>query len=230
MDFDPTFLKRFREGELSALHRIYREHVDDIHRLSRFGFSVAGPPPRRVPPLRSPAEQNDFVQEVFVRAFAERARLAYDGLRPYRPYLLQVARNLRIDQIRKSGRELLVLDDPAALDIDALIQEGGAIAEPDEEDFDRRRLEVETEAFVAAQDAETQDFVRLRFVEELSQAEVAERLGATRRRVRTLEARVQADLRAHLKKRGLWAPAAPDRAARNGSTDVVSQGGPREER
>ena len=41
------------------------------------------------------------MQEAFRRAFEERARSAYDGLRPYRRYLLTITRNLVIDQLRK---------------------------------------------------------------------------------------------------------------------------------
>jgi hypothetical protein len=50
---------------------------------------------------------------------------------------------------------------------------------------------------------ECREFVRLRFEDELSQDQVAQSLACSRRRVRTLENRVQKGLRRHLKKRGL---------------------------
>ena len=233
MDFSSTFLKRFREGDTLALREVYDAHVEEIHRLARCGFSIAGPPPRQVPPLRDVASQKDFVQEVFVRAFGERARAAYDGLRPYRPYLLQIARNLRIDQVRRSGKELLSLDDPRGPDIDALIESRDVTwTEPLEDDLHLRQLEAAAEEFVNTQDDETREFVRLRFVEELSQAEAAERAGVTRRRVRTLEARVQHDLRAYLRRLGLWSggTAGADSPARVASAAVDSKGDLRERR
>jgi DNA-directed RNA polymerase specialized sigma subunit len=48
-----------------------------------------------------------------------------------------------------------------------------------------------------------QEIARLRFVEELSQADVALRLGITRRRVRTLEDRLLSGVRRHLARVGL---------------------------
>ena len=51
-------------------------------------------------------ELEDTVQTVFLRAFDERARLAYDGLRPYRNYLFSIARNLVIDGLRGKRVEL----------------------------------------------------------------------------------------------------------------------------
>ncbi len=52
------------------------------------------------------SELEDLIQEVFVRAFSEKGRLAYDGLRDYEPYICTIARNLLIDRARKQGREV----------------------------------------------------------------------------------------------------------------------------
>ena len=56
--------------------------------------------------------------------------------------------------------------------------------------------------YVAELDDEAQQFVQLRFVDELGQAEVASRMAVSRRRIRTLEARVLAGLAKRLR-RGL---------------------------
>ena len=44
--------------------------------------------------------EHDLVRETFVRAFAEKARSSFDGLRPYRPFLLRITKNLMIDRFR----------------------------------------------------------------------------------------------------------------------------------
>ncbi|HEX7480208.1 MAG TPA: sigma-70 family RNA polymerase sigma factor [Polyangiales bacterium] len=163
------------------------------------GFGTSGPPPRHVPGLSDPGERRDGVQEVFVRAFEERARLAYDGLRPYKPYLLRIARNLRIDQLRASGRQERDLATAFEDHLDAAQPEDVSA----EDALDFRALNAATRSYIIELDAESQRFVELRFVEELSQAEVAERMGVTRRRARTLEAQVQQGLARFLKKRGL---------------------------
>ena len=140
---------------------------------------------------------------MFARAFQERARQQYDGLRPYRPYLLTIAKNLRVDQLRRQGRELLLLDDCAAPDIDALIERDLPMPDLIEHDFERQQLQRATRDFVAIQDEETQRFVAMRYEQELSQADVARELGITRRRARTLESRVQSGLARHLRSLGL---------------------------
>ena len=85
-----------------------------------------------------PEEQAlDLVQEVFLRAFDERARLGYDGLRPYRPYLLRIAKNLRIDTARRDGRwavSAASAKDAEPVDIERLIEDGTELSPPDFED------------------------------------------------------------------------------------------------
>ena len=139
-----------------------------------------------------------------MKAFAEPARKAYDGLRPYRPFLLQIARNLRVDQLRKSARSA-GLEEPA-LDFDVLELCAACdelITAPPEANRDWERLVGQTALVVQALDHEVRQVAELRFVEELSQADAAERLGVTRRRVRTLEGRLLASVRRGLAKLGV---------------------------
>jgi RNA polymerase sigma-70 factor (ECF subfamily) len=135
----------------------------------------------------------ELVQEVFARAFSKNARLAYDGLRPYRPYLLTIARNLVLLQKRSHGERV---------DIESVeLAEEKPSAE---EELHRARLKEATAAYVRALSAEEKRFIRWRFEEELSQDDVAARMRTTRRRVRTLEQRVEDGLIEHLKKLGLF--------------------------
>ena len=97
----PKLVVRFREGERDALAGVYWAYVKKVADLITFGFTTRSTPPARVEGLQEAQAQRDALQEVFVRAFARPARLAYDGLRPYGPYLLQIGRNLRIDQLRR---------------------------------------------------------------------------------------------------------------------------------
>jgi len=74
----------------------------------------------------------DVVQEVFVRALSEKARTSYDGLRPYRPYLLRIAKNLMIDRARRIGRRpSQVTSSPGEVDIDDLIDRNAPMPEPE---------------------------------------------------------------------------------------------------
>jgi RNA polymerase sigma factor (sigma-70 family) len=191
-------LDAFRKGEREALRKVYVRYVSDIAAFIRRGFTLSGPPPARVPGVSDESRLGDSTQEVFVRAFGERARLSYDGLRPYRPFLLRIARNLRIDEVRASGREVLAPRDDQELSLDAASEP----AQAPEDDVHWQGLSRLAREYIEGLDEESRRYVEARFVEELSQAEVAETMGITRRRVRTLESDVQAGLKRFLSQRG----------------------------
>lgn len=142
---------------------------------------------------------------MFVKAFADSARLSFDGLRPYRPFLLQIARNLRIDQLRQSSREPSAGSLELSVDIDRLIETNAAwpVEPTADADLHWQRLLQETSTVLGGFEHEVRELARLRFVDELSQADVATRLGVTRRRVRTLEGRLISGIRRHLARLGL---------------------------
>ena len=186
---DRTLLDAFRAGDAAVLERIYYAYVDDVFRLAALGFATAS---GAIRPELDPDEQRAVVQEVFARAFAERARTAYDGLRPYRPYLLTIARNLMVDRARARASERAR---SAEVDVDAIIAADAPLPGEVAEAVDLVRRRERARAYVATLDAEARTFVELRFDHDLSQAEIASRMRVTRRRVRTLEARVLDGLR-----------------------------------
>jgi RNA polymerase sigma-70 factor (ECF subfamily) len=193
---DTHLLERFRRGERDALELVYRQHAGEVWAALRSGFAGAGGP--RIVGLANPSALRDAVQDIFIRAFRESARIAYDGLRPYRPYLLRIARNVRIDELRRTGREVLMADPTT----DGL---GDAQGAPPEDAADQLHWEQQnalTRAHVATLDPEQQRYVDLRFVQELSQQQVAERMSLTRRKARTLESQVLHGLRKALARRG----------------------------
>lgn len=185
LEWDRELLAAFRAGERDALERVYLAYVDDVFKLVAVAFE------------RDPREQRSLVQDVFVRAFAERARIGYDGVRPYRPYVLTLARNLLVDRARASSVERGRLSD---VDVDSIIASDAPIPGEVTDEPEQAEKRAKVAAYVAALDAESRRFVALRFEQGLSQADVADQLGVTRRRIRTLEARVIKGLRRYLKK------------------------------
>jgi hypothetical protein len=87
------------------MEQVYWAYAARIAAIIRRGFNVKNE--QRVPGVRG-EQLEDLVQEVFTKAFSERARLAYDGLRDYGPFLFTIARNVVIDWARKNGREIPV--------------------------------------------------------------------------------------------------------------------------
>lgn len=216
---DRALLDAFRRGDRAALGHIYFLYVEKVATLLRSGFSIRDRG-LFVPGVPAGDGESDLLQEVFVRAFAPAARLAYDGLRPYGPYLLRIARNLLVDRQRQHKRQ------PAAPgNIDPEEQASSVEQEVSrDEELHWARLSAVTNEYLQGLDSESRTFVRLRFEEELSQQEVALRMGASRRRVRTLEVRVQAGLRRHLKRHALDAEAPrPGRHAPLTSPDTAGR-------
>ena len=187
----PLVVRAFRKGDRNAMGKIYRHYVDQVLRLFRLGFATGT---SRVPGLFEAGAQMDCAQEVFVRAFSEPARTPYVGERPCGPYLLRIARNYRIDQLRRSGREV---SDATSLET------GEAPAQDPVEDRHWAVLNAAAKEYLATLDETSREFVRLRFDEEGSQIDVAKALGVTRRRIRTLEAQVAKGLKQHLNRVGL---------------------------
>jgi RNA polymerase sigma factor (sigma-70 family) len=98
-------VKRFRDGDRNLLEKIYRSHVDAVERLVSQGFSFSS---RGVAMyfqgFRQPFDVQEAIQEGFLRAFREKARVAYDIDKPFRPYLLMIVRNAIIDRFRRERR------------------------------------------------------------------------------------------------------------------------------
>lgn len=186
-------LDAFRRGDSEALSLVYFRYVHDVEALVRHGFLLDTK--ARCPGALDADTQRELIQETFLRAFAEPARLSYDGVRPYRAFLLRIARNLLVDRWRrKQPVSLAEVDCEAAL---------GAEVPVAEESLHWRTLSAATAEHLASLSAEDRELVRLRFEEELGQRDVAAAMGISRRRVRTVEARVQEGLRRYLQRRGL---------------------------
>jgi RNA polymerase sigma factor (sigma-70 family) len=190
---DAGLLARFREGDREALGRVYWAYVERVERVVRHGFQVLRQGGAvRVAGLQ-PGDVGDAVQETFTRAFAERARLAYDGLRDYGPFLLTITRNLLIDRARRHGREL------ALEGLDGFDE----AAEPEEPPFaDEATLRAVNE-YLAALPEPLQGVHEQRYVRGVSQEEAGRALGLSRQQLRTLEKRLRDGLAAHLQRAGL---------------------------
>lgn len=196
-------LDRFRRGDRDALAAVYYRYVDEVATLARRGFTIESSGHVYVRGLDADGER-ELVQETFLKAFAEKARLAYDGVSPYRPYLLRITKNLMIDRYRAAQHATVELDETGVGDIDQLLATNAELAAGTEpEDLHWKSLRIATTEYVATLDDESRQLVALRFVDERSQDETAMHMKCSRRRVRTVEERVIAGLRKALQSRGL---------------------------
>jgi RNA polymerase sigma-70 factor (ECF subfamily) len=188
-------LVRFRAGEPDALAEVYWAYFDQVERLVRHGcYHVrAG---RGAPRTHEVA---DIVQEVYIRAFSERVRLAYDGLRDFGPYLTSIARNVIIDWARKRDHHLSFDE----LDFD--LEDEGAESSGAAPWTDERRLTV-VDQYLGSVSSELRALHHHRYVAKLSQEAAAAALRLSRQQLRTQEKRLRAGLLQALIRAGLWPP------------------------
>lgn len=200
-------LDAFRRGDKNALLEAYRHYVRDVSRFLTRGFtfdsegkgcSFRG--------FRGGYEIEAAIQEVFRRAFEERARLAYNGIDPYRPYLLRIARNAVINDLKsrhpilfrfRVGRPVIIEQTPE-MDID----ENASVEHTPEEILETREVSELVAKFKAGLDARSLDVFRARFEEGLSAEDAGKKLGLTRSKVRTTETKVRAAFLEHMQSSG----------------------------
>lgn len=183
----PALLAGFKAGVTWALYQVYKRYFSAIWALTS-NFAKA---------LRQAAmEREDAVQEIFERAFLPRAREAYDGQRPYRSYLVTLARNQLIDIVRKHAK------------VNCVEFEEGQVS-PDEapssleEDLDLKRAMEAAQRWIAQQEPDVRSYITHRFVEMTSQREMSKFGKWSRRNARTLDSRVLEGLKAYLDAEGI---------------------------
>jgi len=184
MPLEGDRLTRFRSGDGRVLADVYRQHVAGVASFLRRGFSYGSR--NRILRFRGyaqPFELDNALQETFARAFRPSARQAYDGLRPYRSYLLAIARNVVLDELRR-GQPTTVdeLDDCA--DVAASLSA--------EERLLRGELRRLWADFVERLDAHEAAYFLARFGEQRSRREAGLAGGLTPMQTRTLERKLRA--------------------------------------
>jgi len=214
---DRALREGYRRGERSALERVYHHYVSDVTRLLQGGFSFlsAGQPYRFVGYPSAFALQ-EAVQETFIRAFAERARLSYSGLQPFAPYLLGIARNLVIDDFRRRRRELSLFvaerpegaPGPSLDGVDPVVLASSPISawtqarHDPEQEASRRQVSAALDRFMEGLDADERRLVELLYLERLSQQAIAEALQIDRNHVRKRIQQLRMGLLRHMKSQG----------------------------
>jgi RNA polymerase sigma factor (sigma-70 family) len=186
----PELLVAFRDGRRDALECVYRTYVRSVEQHLR-GLARA----RGRTELAQASAIADFLQDVFIRAFSPPARRGYDGLRPYGPYLMTIARNRFIDALRAGDRETSKDLDDLPLDLAEMAVEPRAFWEP--------RVLAVLAVYLDALPGVMRQVCEQRFVLGRSQDEVSAALGLSRRSLRTAEARLRDGLRTALVRAGI---------------------------
>lgn len=194
LEGDRAWLDAFRRGERPALARVFDAYVDDVARTIRAGVvvEVDGGPMRVGGGLLEP-DVEQLIQETFLKAFEEKARLAYDGVRPFGAWLGTIARNLVIDRGRGQKREAR----SRGVDVEALpsSQDPARVAE-------ERELSRLIDGFAASLGEPDRTVFRLRLVEGRGHRETGVAVGLTEMQVRRRDAKLKQALLTFLRRHG----------------------------
>lgn len=204
---DQELLARFRAGHSPTLGVVYAHYLPDVERALTRGFPFRdGERSLRFFGFTRSYELSDAIQDTFLKAFNVGARLSYNGTAPYRPYLLQMARNVVIDKHRHGrispDRLVSLQSSETAVGVeDAAARTQAAVDDP-ETAMLRAEASMLVADFVAGQDGDTQTLLRVHFDEERSQSEAAAALGLRRSELRARIEVVRSRLLRFLKSRG----------------------------
>jgi RNA polymerase sigma-70 factor (ECF subfamily) len=205
---DRALLDGFRRGDRAALERVYDHYVDHLAAFLRGGFTFSSKGETLAfKGYRSPADLQDMLQETFCRAFSPRARQAYDGIHPFKSYLLTIARNLTIDRFRRQVREVFEPVDGGGpgdrLDGGGpgLDGEPAGPPSPERELLDREVAEI-VRGFYAELDARDRRVLRVYFEGDEGQRAAAAELEMTRHQLRKAIGRIRKRLQVRLIKGG----------------------------
>lgn len=195
---DRVLLDGFRRGESEALARVYGEYAPLIGAfLSRgFTFSSKGRT-LQFNGFQQPFDLENVLQETFVRAFSERARLSYDGISPYRNYLIAIARNFVLSELRRreiTMSQLYTEEDPESgrpeISADKAVL-AGSPAPTGEAELMRRELVELVARFRESLGSAERAFFTARFEERLIQVEAGRQVGISHMQARTLEKKLR---------------------------------------
>jgi RNA polymerase sigma-70 factor (ECF subfamily) len=158
-------------GDQEAFAQLYNQNFDRIHRYIYVK-------------VRSQAEAEDLTQDVFIKALGSIGSYKWREL-PFAAWLFKIAHNRVIDHVRKVSKEKSTsLDEAYAKSVEDPIQ-------MTEKNFEIYQLKEALEQLPEAQ----REVATLRFIGQLSIAEVAEALGKSEGTVKALQFNATASLR-----------------------------------
>ncbi len=192
-DDERRLLNAYRAGETWAFEILYNLYADRIRRFLAGGFTfVSRGRPCRYRGNAPGIDAEAIVQETFSRVFAPSTRSHYDGERPFKNYLLSIAKNLVLREVSRKERVVSIEQADETTDVLARKHpEAPSGFQSDEHDpevaVSDAQLARITRAFINTLTDEERSFFNHRFVHGLTQEATAAAMGATRARVKLLE-------------------------------------------
>lgn len=204
----------FKAGTRESMDEIYRHYKPGLYAFLRKGFSFRSERGSFFfKGINEPSDLDAAVQEVFRRAFEERARTSYNGINSFTNWVLAIARNMMINQFR--NREVALSSyvgagDPQShltfMDNEMTEEFSGLLYGRHKRDqvveTEHGELKGLIDRFMGELTEEDRQILSLRFIDGKGQEEVAELLNSTRMKIRTAESKLRSRLRAFLRHSG----------------------------
>ena len=181
---DEELARRFREGDAAAFDALLQRYSRSIY---NFALRLLG----------DPADADDATQQAFIQAFE-----SFPAARPgasLRPWLFQVVRNKCIDLLRK--RRTVPLSTLEREESEASQLEPADNLPLPSELYEREELQQILQDAIATLPARSREVVLMRYVGELTFAEIGRSLNIPENTAKTLFQRAKGPLRVYLRKR-----------------------------
>jgi len=178
---DEELMAQLCEGNREALADLVLRYQNDIFRFCLHY-------------LREVERSKDLAQETFIRVYVARAR--FDGKRKFRPWVLCIARNLCLNDLKR--KKTVVMESLEEYASTARSETGevfrSAADSPDQHMMASERRELLDRA-LATLDDESREIVVLRFFQRMQARDIAEIVDSTEGAVRTRLHRILKTLR-----------------------------------
>lgn len=207
-------LETFKLGDRAAMEVIYRHYLPGVTTFLRKGFTFrSGRGQYYFKGIQEVSDLRAAVQEVFRRAFEDKARASYNGLNSFTNWVLAIARNMIINQFRNreialsdyisetdERSHLTFMDEEVTEEFSGLLY--GQSAARQDTHIENVELKHLIDKFMGELTEHDRALMVLRFAEGKGQEDTAITLKSTRMRVRTAEAKLRSRLRAYLRHSG----------------------------
>ena len=207
-------LVAFREGEKDALEEVYRHYAPKVTKFLQRGFTFRSNRGNfYFKGIQDNSELHASVQEVFRRAFEDKARHSYNGINSFTNWVLAIGRNMVLNRFR--NREISIsnyispsderthlsfMDDEVTQEYTGILYSQPARAQ--DREMESKQLRDLMTDFMKGLSEQERQLLLYRFSEGRGQEETAELLDSTRMKVRTIEKNVRNQLRTFLKTSG----------------------------
>jgi len=178
---DEGLMARLCDGDQSALATLVQRYQNDLFRFCMHY-------------VRDPERARDLTQETYIRVYVARDR--FDESRTFRPWVLRIARNLCLNELKRRRNVTMESFEEFA---SSARKETGEVLEAPADGADSALMADERRQFVeemlATLDSESREIVVLRFFERMAARDIADIVGSTEGAVRTRLHRILKALR-----------------------------------